>query len=314
MLIGERLDLLDSCGAWQESEGSKNMVASATSRLVATAVGVVLLVSLAVGCSPPAASESATTGNVSEPATETGAEVSEEPKIKHDYVEEIQDCADMSPEEFEALPSRSRLRYAQYLTDKTVTRDALSYSKAYENHPYQLVPVSASREDDGQAILDQYVYRLQIAFLQFTGVNPQIGSADPGNPKAYILVSETQKVLASAYYEVCADAVTDYSGWKTSASEGELWARVDPYSATSVSELTTGIDASGASVEYKDVVFDRRLKEYGDEGLTASEWQTLTARFVYQEFTSHDGTPQSTWIMESVVPSSAELSWVSRLK
>ena len=123
-----------------------------------------------------------------------------------------QPYTDMSVEAFEALPRDERLLYTQHPIHWTASREGLPLlallcrHESAPGHQYQIKPVVASRENNGQEIVDAcgtfcktMARNLQCSWAAtFRTQEPRAKtSANPRNN-----VPDAQKVLSSAYYIV----------------------------------------------------------------------------------------------------------------
>ena len=87
------------------------------------------------------------------------------------YRESMNKYKQMSVDSFESLALDERLLYSQFLIDKTVGSGNynLSYGAGRTGQDFKIDPTLASIDDNGQEIINDYLYACQISYLQFKG-------------------------------------------------------------------------------------------------------------------------------------------------
>lgn len=193
----------------------------------------------------------------------------------------IRKYKEMSVETFEELPRNERLIYSEFIKDLTVSRGtyAAGFGKDKPGEAYAIEPVVVSVENNGQEIINNYLYSEQISYLQFI----------EGAEKPYDKVDGI-KTLSSVYYDVGDDIVTkDYANNKTELeSLDKASALLNKYTTLNTSSLINGQDInSGEAVKYKDVTYKNQDSEI------------FYARFIYCEFKNYKNQSQAVWLLGS---------------
>jgi len=248
-----------------------------------------------VGAQAPEVKPSTTT---EAPATPTEVEAPE--NYTDQFIDDMEVYKDMSVEEFETLPREDRLKYAQFLIDQTVERG--NYEKNYgintRGENYSVDVMDLGLESSGQDILNNNIFCLQVAYLQFIEADYENKSFDS---------SDAQKLLSSIYYNVgsgiqipeeyflAKDSMAAIDKPSIVAKEVEI--------VSETTELKDGIDINGSRIQYKDVVYDSLEDE-----------EPRILRFVYTEFKDYSGKNRGTWLLETKVSSQDDLSRFTNIK
>ena len=202
------------------------------------------------------------------------------------YAAAMEKYKEMSVDDFEKLKLDERLLYSQYLVNKTISGGAYEkmYGEGKMGHDFEIKYTPVSGKNNGQEIVNNYLYLSQISALQSTNYVQIVN----GTEKTYDTPAG-QKILSSIYYTVGNNiASNSYRGVKS--VEENLDAPTyenSKYTATNTSELTSGIDDNREAIQYKIVTF------YTDSA------ETLYAKFVYHEFTNYDSTRKAIWLFEN---------------
>lgn len=199
------------------------------------------------------------------------------------YAEAMKKYKEMSVDEFEALPRDERLLYSQFLIDRTVS--AGNYDNGYgegrigQDFRVDYTPVSI--DNNGQEIINNWLYTDQISYLQFKVTDKLDKLYD---------ASDGIKCLSSAFYEVGNSTNVSSSYLRDKADEKTLTKSVcliNKYIATNTSDLLDGVDSNGDKTQHKIVTY------YDQDS------KTRHARFIYHEFTDYDGARQSIWLFDT---------------
>ena len=207
------------------------------------------------------------------------------PESKTDkYDSAMEKYANMSIEGFDSLPRDERLLYAEYVIDQSVANS--DYDDTYGSgaaKEFEIKPVKASANNNGQEIINNHIYTFQLSLLQFV-----VGEEKPFDLK------DAEKVLSAAYYEVgsrpvVAQEYLDNRKTEKGLSEKEpSTIAITNVKATALntSDMMEGRDLDGNKVKYKVVTY------YNENA------KTMYAKFVYHEFTNYDGSRESVWLMD----------------
>lgn len=232
-----------------------------------------------VGATAPEVNPSTTTESVAE-QTETTADPTEQ------YIDDMEVYKDMSVEEFESLLIDDRLKYAHFLQDITEYRGMyeLIYGNGGPGEDYRIDYQEASLNDTNETILDGYLYKLQISFLQPGGME---------NDKMLLNQNNAQKILSYAFYHVGDGLVTSkYKSLKEQiVSTENIIYITNEFTSTVESEtkqgiLTDRINGDSYTVAYRDIE-------------TNIEGQNTYMRFVFEEFSDYKDQNNGTWLLES---------------
>jgi len=276
-------------------ESTVRQRASAAQKVALMIVGVSLLPALVTGCSGSTAATTSQTSRSDVP-TESSARIESQPAGIETYALAMKRFREMDVDSFEQLPRDSRLAYAQYLIDQTVSRGTYDYLYGVGTRSESacaITPTESHPEDDGQQILDNNTFNLQIAYAQFIEADSSSKSYDK---------EDGQKLLSAAYYQVGMNRTVsnDYI-----ATQEQLQGLTKPASISNIntaldsSDLMSGKTEDGEVVKYKYVTYRDNVSE-----------NITYARFIYREFTSYDGKNKSAWLFHSASNESIEdLKW-----
>jgi hypothetical protein len=207
-------------------------------------------------------------------------------KLEKVYSGAMEKYNDMDVDTFEALPLDERLLYSQYLIDRTAASGY--YDGSYTNNTideseraYAIHPTPATTEDNGQEIINDYSYNIQISYLQH---------AEDGQIPAPFDASDGQKVLSSVFLLVGKDR--NVLQYYTNLKEDEKTLKYPSgihsnLIATDTSDLLTGKSASGEDIKYKIVTY-----------YSKSDVKTVYTRFAYHEFTDYTGSRKAIWLSD----------------
>lgn len=277
-----------------------------------------VLMAASVGCGTKAptavdtqlASPSATASAEASPSAPAKPEVAPTPtKNPREYSASMENYTNMSVEEFEALPRNERLAYSQFVNETLVfATDYEAHYDQYSRYPqYGLTNYVTSPDNTGQEIVDNNMYQLQLAYLQFTQPNGILGGSETGDTTNTYNLSDGRKALSSVYYNV-----GEFSSENmTTKVYGETVAQQETLTGATVlsgintvkntSDLMTGT-IQGESVEYKDIQF-----EY-EKGVMHYD------RYVLTNYTDYDGSIKSIWLLETQEASTAQRDSTSAIK
>lgn len=197
------------------------------------------------------------------------------------YAPAMEKYKNMDISTFEALPRSERLLYAQYLMDNSVARE--EYSSRYGKYAVKnqqelaITPVPVSLENTGQEIVDGWLLRLQISYVQNNG-SSSIFDVTPG-----------REALSAAYYNVGESGVADEynAAINMQATLDKPTPIGNKNTVTDTSELLSGKNSQSETVKYKIVTF-----------LTQDN-QPLYATFVFDKFKRYDGPEETIWLKEA---------------
>jgi hypothetical protein len=181
---------------------------------------------------------------------------------------------------FDALPIDQRLAYSQFLIDEVTNNGyyGIRYATGEEDHDAELKPVTVTRDNTGQEILDSNQYDKQMAFLHSI-TNDDAAFA-------------SQKILSSIYYKVGDNGYHSNNYIDNRATLRQLTLPTtmsNILKATNASELRNGVDSeTGEAVQYKVVTYT--------DTTPTTPTKIVYTRFVYHEFTNYDGKPQAVWL------------------
>lgn len=254
-------------------------------KIIASIAAIALALSISIGACVNSLKQKPKDPDSSDPSPTTEVSPTASPQeifaSKVDsYAPNMERYRVMDVDTFDKLPRDERLLYSQYITDQTVARgtyDAI-YGKGSKHEAFEIKPASMSANNTGQEIMDDYLYALQISYLQFI----------ESEAKPFDKV-DGEKTLSSVYYEVGKDRIlsNDYLGnvelQKSLTNIGNL---SEKFVATNTSELISFLSSDGEQAQGKIVTY------YDKKSITHY------ARFVYHEFTSYDGTRKSTWLFD----------------
>ena len=200
------------------------------------------------------------------------------------YAAAMEKYQDMDVDTFEKLPIDERLAYSQYLIDKTVASGTYDKSyQSYRNSPCYISPAKASTDNSGQEIVDENLYAIQMSTLQYL---PREAKPNP------LDLPNAQKVLSATFYEVGSNKiVTDiYLKYKSYLEDlPNAGAMPNNRTATETGNLKTGISkVDGEKMKYREIAFT-----------DVADAKTNYIRYVYQKFTSYDGTNKSIWLIDA---------------
>lgn len=196
----------------------------------------------------------------------------------------------MDVDTFDKLPRDERLLYSQYITDQTVARGTYDgiYGKGSKNEASGTKTAPMSTSNTGQEIMNDYLYALQISYLQFVESEAKPFDAVDG-----------QKTLSSVFYEVGKDGIvsnTYLSNVELQKTLTNIGTISEKFVATNTSELVSFRSSDGEQAQGKIVTY------YDKDSITHY------ARFIYHEFTTYDGTRKSTWLFDVQAKTIEELS------
>ncbi len=204
------------------------------------------------------------------------------------HAESMKQYKEMSVDQFELLGLDTRLLYSQYILDSSLDGSLynlnlydLNYGVGKKSHEFEIKPTPASEDNNGQEIINNFLYLDQISFLQLI--------INPDSTKQYNS-SDGIKLLSSIYYKVgnnniSKDYISDKKQKETLAKPGNM---TNKYTATNTSDLLKSEGAgSSDNVSYKIVTY------------YTQDAKTLYARFIYHDFTSYDGTRKSIWLFDT---------------
>jgi hypothetical protein len=224
---------------------------------------------------------SSQTTTTEKPATLTALE-----KLEKAYSGSMEKYKDMDVDTFEALPLDERLLYSQYLIDRTAASGY--YDGSYTTNTidkseqaYAIHPTPATVDDNGQEIINDYSYNIQVSYLQH---------AEDGQIPAPFDASDGQKVLSSVFLLVGKDR--NVLQYYTNLKEDEKTLKYPSgihsnLVATDTSDLLTGKSASGEDIKYKIVTC-----------YSKSDVKTVYTRFAYHEFTDYTGSRKAIWLSD----------------
>jgi len=240
--------------------------------------GIAIFSALGTGCSAKSPNQIQSTTTETTATNPASTETTKSPeKTVEDYVDAMQSYKDMNVESFDNLPRDERLQYSEFLADQVVERG--NYDRMYGPEKgydkYAIKPSEATLEDDGQKIVDNYQFAIQIAFGQFIEGD---GSFD---------YSDGQKALSSVYYNVAGSELSNGYNYLVNAQKKLNNPKVlmDIVTATDTSKLMEGV-RDGETVQYKIVEMHNNADT------------TLYVRYIYKEFTGYDGKQKTTWLLD----------------
>lgn len=242
-----------------------------------------------VGSQAPEVKPSTTTESVAEP-TET----------VEDYVDSMEVYGEMSVSEFEALPREERLKYAQFLIDKTNSgRDyEIFYSEGSPGEPYKLDLVEFEDDMNNQEILNSLGRRAQLAFLQ---------SEFSDDIKIPIDKLDARKLLSGVFYGVGVGNMNtiSYNNFIEDINSSSYIHAINPNLASVSQDVGIGNEGvnklDGSLVEYKDI-----------EGQL--DGKSIYYRVVLCNFINYDGQDKSVWLLDAMAGDQQSLSLYSDIE
>lgn len=190
---------------------------------------------------------------------------------------------DMSVDTFEALPLDERLLLSQYLIDRSVDSGFydVSYGEGQRAHDFAIEPWAVSQKNNGQEIVDNYLYTNQVSYLQLT--------IEQNSEVQYDAI-RGEKMLSSTFYTVGKNKLVsnsyleDKAVMETLAKPAHM---INKYTATNTSEMLKGTNSNNEAVQYKVVTY------YNQDA------KTSYARFIYHEFTNYNGSRKAIWLFDT---------------
>jgi len=195
----------------------------------------------------------------------------------------------LSLEEFNSLTQAKRLAFISYeyqgLTDGT-SAGFFTGKLASGKYPFEVNPMEVANSDNtAQEIIDQHFFSLQAALCQrldATGKDQTIDSV------------AASRLLSGVHYYVAARSGDEHLGYYTSSlltqPGDEAFRMSDRYTAVEGTELTTGTDADGRTVRFKDISW-----------LVGGE--SRLDRFAIVPFLDAWAKPHSIWLSMGTPPS-----------
>lgn len=247
-----------------------------------------------VSATTPEVNPSTTTESVVEKPTETIVEPTEQ------YADAMEVYGEMSVSEFEALPREERLKYAQFLIDKTNSgRDyEIFYSEGSPGEPYKLDLVEFEDDMNNQEILNSLGRRAQLAFLQ---------SEFSDDIKIPIDKLDARKLLSGVFYGVGVGNMNtiSYNNFIEDINSSSYIHAINPNLASVSQDVGIGNEGvnklDGSLVEYKDI-----------EGQL--DGKSIYYRVVLCNFINYDGQDKSVWLLDAMAGDQQSLSLYSDIE
>jgi len=211
-----------------------------------------------------------------EPSTEVGQDdptniPEEEPPVESSAIERLET---MSFEEFDVLNRQEQLIFVADRLDEI--NGYVGYGEELENYnPVDIADIN----NNGNEIIQQWLYAKKAALLQVDMTD--LVSLDK---------SAAKKMLTGPYYYTNDQVTESYSrSFETIDAAGNMIDLTDEYTATSTSELQTGVDRDGNPIQYRDISY-----------FSSNGW-AYDGRFVFTEFTNQKGERQGIWQVQQMV-------------
>ena len=224
----------------------------------------------------------------------------------------------MSIDEFETLPRNERLKYTSYLMDESRAQHQYYayYGIGSGGEDYAVVPVDTELGNTGQQILDDELYRRQLAYLQYAKGAPGEKTFDPLNG---------QKMLGIIFYDVGANN-TQYNYEET---KRQMTTLIKPYVVTNPEtvliqgDIKSGHDGEGKAVQYRII---KAVSLKGKRGKvvkasyspipnsSTSESKPVYSRYVYYEYLAYNGEKRAVWLIDAMALSLKDLEAIGTVR
>ncbi len=193
----------------------------------------------------------------------------------------------MDVETFDELPFDERLQYSQYAIDLTVLSGEYKvlYGQA-KSREYKIKPEPVSIDSNGQEILDANLYNRQLAYIN-------VGDGkSTGDWAVNYDTRDGEKIFNSVYYEtrkgkmVSVDYLDNVAELeKMGKSEQDMFLK-NKWTATGTSDLMSGKDRQGNTIQYKNVKFHNQ------------DGKDFEGKFIYKTYENYDGNEQGVWLLD----------------
>jgi hypothetical protein len=190
----------------------------------------------------------------------------------------------LSIKDFEILPLDVRLLYSQDVIkrDDSKIRYDMLYGDGKPGHDYAVEYTPASKDNNGQEILNNQLYVSQMAYVQ--------SKVDLDGVR--FNMAEAVKVVSSNFYNV--DTIENQISNSYKGVKDAMQTLTRPvylnniYTATDTSDLFGGSDDNGDSIQYKMVTFSDK---HGN---------VYNARYIYYKSLSSDNAPRTVWLLDTI--------------